>query len=161
MQCSTMVNIDSQPQGTDLYYRGMKVGKTPTKLEIGNSIFSESTVIFKQGEQTIATEKIQRRVSIPMLVFNIFLGWFTLGISWFWVAPPKDYQHFIIGNVSAKDLGGSTSVSGFSDTVTLKNGTKYESCSAAVTADSVVVTTKTGKTLVFPKTAVASFHKGN
>ncbi|MCZ8154935.1 MAG: hypothetical protein O9264_02370 [Leptospira sp.] len=165
MQCATsaIVNIDTQPVGAELYYKGNSMGKTPTSIEMGTSIFSESTLVFKNGDQTIATEKVQRRLSVPMLVFNIFLGWFTLGISWFWVAPPKEYQHFIIGNVSTKGFVSSSSgaVTGFTDTVTLKNGTKYEGCSAAVTADSVVITTKNGKTLVYRKSEVQSFKKGN
>lgn len=162
-QCSMtkVVKIDSQPNGTDVYYRGGMVGKTPTTFEMGTSIFADSTVIFKQGNQTIATEKIIRELSIPMLIFNLTLGWFTLGISWFWVAPPKEYQHFFVGNAGTAGNNSSVGISGFTDTVTLKNGTKYESCSAAVTADSVVITTRTGKTLVYPKSAVDKLKKGN
>jgi hypothetical protein len=163
MQCSmtTKITIDSQPAGVDVYYRGAPIGKTPATLEMGTSVLAESTLIFKQGDQTIATEKVQRKLSIPMLIFNVFLGWFTLGISWFWVAPPKEYQHFLVGSINTKSSNTGGAVTGFTDTVTLKNGTKYESCSAAVTADSVVITTRTGKTLVYPKSAVESLKKGN
>ncbi len=156
-----VIRIDSQPNGTDVYYKGAAIGKTPATLEMGTSIFADSTLIFKQGDQTVATEKITREVSIPMLIFNLTLGWFTLGISWFWVAPPKEYQHFLIGSVSSKGNNSTVNLSGFTDTVTLKNGTKFEMCSAAVTADSVVITTRTGKTLVYPKSSVESLKKGN
>lgn len=53
----------------------------------------------------------------------------------------------------------STGVSGFSDTVILKNGASYTNCKAAVTGDSVVVTTSDGKTIVLSKADVQTVQK--
>jgi len=61
----------------------------------------------------------------------------------------------------APDPGGGTAptVSGFEDTVVLKDGTTFANCKAAITADSVVVITSDGRTLVFQKALVASVKK--
>lgn len=55
--------------------------------------------------------------------------------------------------------GAPQTVAGFDDIVTLRNGTVIGSCKAAVTADSVVVTTTDGRTMVFPKSQVLSVKK--
>lgn len=56
-----------------------------------------------------------------------------------------------------KPTGGA--VSGFNDVVVLKNGATFTNCKAAVTADSVVVTTSDGKTIVLRKAEVQSVQK--
>jgi len=62
---------------------------------------------------------------------------------------------------SVPGIAGSATVTGFGDTVTLKNGSSFANCKAAVTGDSVVVTTTDGKTIVLQKSEVQSVKKGN
>ena len=56
-----------------------------------------------------------------------------------------------------KPTGGA--VSGFNDVVILKSGASFTNCKAAVTADSVVVTTSDGRTIVLRKAEVQSVQK--
>ena len=52
-----------------------------------------------------------------------------------------------------------TTASGFSDTVILKNGTKFSNVKATPTGDSIVIVTAEGKTSVYPKKEVKSILK--
>ena len=54
---------------------------------------------------------------------------------------------------------GTGTVSGFNDVVILKSGASFTNCKAAVTADSVVVTTSDGRTIVLRKAEVQSVQK--
>ncbi|MBL8021139.1 MAG: hypothetical protein JNM27_15835 [Leptospirales bacterium] len=65
----------------------------------------------------------------------------------------------VVGDDGQVPGPSSTGVSGFSDTVILKNGASYTNCKAAVTGDSVVVTTSDGKTIVLSKADVQTVQK--
>lgn len=160
VQCSTLVTIDSEPKGAQVSYQGRQLGSTPTKVDMGDSLFTDSAVTVKLGDASRIVQ-VERRISVPMLIFNVFFGWFCLGITWLWVAPHKDYQNVLLPNIKPGATTGQQGLTGFNDTVTMKNGQKYEGCKAAVTSDSVVITTRDGRTLVFPKSQVEGVIKGN
>ena len=51
-------------------------------------------------------------------------------------------------------------ITGFNDTVVLRNGQVLNNVKVAVTPDSVIVTTRDGRTLVYPKSDVRSVRRG-
>lgn len=160
VNCSTMVKITSEPPDAELTYKGRMVGKTPLEMEMSDSLFEETKITLKkEGYQTRDTF-IERRVSTGMLIFNVLFGIFTLMISWLYVAPPKEYQNFVLYKVP--EVKPETAVTGraFTDTVILKNGQRYENCRAAVTADSVIVTPREGSPIILPKSSVDQLIRG-
>lgn len=115
-----------------------------------------NTVLFGSyawGEGTVAQAARKANITRIVSVHKEALGVLTLYNRLCTVVRGSDEP--------APDPGGGTTpaVSGFEDTVTLKDGTTFANCKAAITADSVVVITSDGRTLVFQKALVASVKK--
>jgi len=152
--CSTMVKLQTEPQGVDIIYEGKNLGKGPVDIEISNFIFQDGKITFKQGDRT-ETAQLQRRISIVHLIFS----W--LFVPLLWIAPPKENQLFVLTNIKGGGGVPANYAAAFRDVVLLKNGQRIDNCKAAVTADSIVITTSDGRTLVYPKAQVDSVRRGN
>ena len=160
VSCSTMVTVKTLPAeaGVTIIHQNKERGAGEATFEVPGDLFHDPTVRFVKDGRLVLTAQMQRRISVGFVI----LGFFTLGVGLIWAVPIREDQLF---DVSAALKGPGTPftmpVTGFTDTVILRTGQAYQGVKAAVTSDSVVITTRDGRTLVIPKSGVQSVQKGN
>ena len=87
--CSTMVRIETEPSGADVYVNDVKIGKSPVEQEYSNFVGNEYYVrIERKGYRTIRT-KLDKEFKVGALVGGLFI-W----PIWLWVWGPSEMQYF-------------------------------------------------------------------
>ena len=159
--CATTVTVKTTPTnaGVSIIYEGKERGVGEATFETGSSIFADALLTFQKGGEMVTQQRMERRFSVGYFL----LGYVSLFVTWLWIAPFKETQIVDLAPFLKNRPGyvAQPVLTGFTDTVTLKNGQVFAGVKAAVTADSIVMTTRDGKTLVFGKADVQSIKKGN
>ncbi|MBM9575804.1 hypothetical protein JWG45_01430 [Leptospira sp. 201903070] len=88
---STMVKINTEPSGLDVYYQGMKVGKSPVDVEMSNLVFERHVVEFRKDKKVLRTLPVITEIKAINLI-----GGICLWVPFIWIAGPKSYQNFTI-----------------------------------------------------------------
>lgn len=157
VSCSTMVTVKTLPPGAGvtIIHQNKEQGVGEATFEVPGHVFQDATVRFVKNGKILLTTQMQRRISVGFLIAGIFFA-----VPLLWAVPVREDQMFDL-SAQLSAAGPAPIVTGFTDTVVLHTGQVYSGVKAAVTADSVVVTTSDGRTLVFPKSGVQSVKKGN
>ncbi len=88
--CSTMVTVDSEPKGVEVYINQKYVGTTPVEKKLSN--FAANTYnlrLKKDGYKTLETQ-LEKEVKAGAVVGGIFL----LGIPLLWVYGPQKEHYY-------------------------------------------------------------------
>ncbi len=93
MQCSpsTMVKINTEPAGLDVYYQGMKIGKSPVDVEMSNLVFEKHIVEIKKDKKILRTLPVVTEIKTTNLI-----GGICFGVPFIWISGPKSYQNYTI-----------------------------------------------------------------
>ncbi len=87
---TTTIEIDSTPQGADIYLDGEKVGKTPLIMEMSNAIGKNNPkVILKKKGYNNLEGRLEHELQKSNLIYGIF--WWS---SLFYTSAPISYQNF-------------------------------------------------------------------
>jgi preprotein translocase subunit YajC len=92
--CSTLVNINSEPQGAQVIVDGKMLGKTPVKVEISNLAWAEYRVVLTKEGYNPVDRYLIKEVKILPAVASVpfcFAPWPLI-----WVQGPQDNQFFIL-----------------------------------------------------------------
>lgn len=156
--CSTMVTVKTLPPGSGvtIIHQNQERGSGEATFEVPGDVFHDATVRFVKDGRILLTTQMQRRISVGFLILGL-----VTGVALIWAVPVREDQMFDMAPYLTSGPQVSLPVTGFTDTVILRTGQSYQGVKAAVTADSVVVTTRDGRTLVIPKSGVQSVQKGN
>ena len=86
--CSTMVRIETEPSGADVYVNDVKIGKSPVEQEYSNFVGNQYYVrIERKGYRTIRT-KLDKEFKVGAFVGGLFI-W----PIWLWVWGPSEMQY--------------------------------------------------------------------
>jgi len=87
--CSTMVRIETEPPGADVYVNDVKIGKSPVEQEYSNFVGNEYYVrIERKGYRTIRT-KLDKEFKVGAFVGGLFI-W----PIWLWVWGPSEMHYY-------------------------------------------------------------------
>lgn len=79
---SQTVNIQSEPQGVDLYLDGQPVGRTPVELEVDRDTFGSKMVMLKkEGYETKQFHLKKTINSVSILNFTLLTPWATDAVT--------------------------------------------------------------------------------
>jgi hypothetical protein len=88
---NTMVTIDSQPQGAEVFIDGKPVGETPTQTRLSNAAWEDPIVrLTKEGHRTVVDD-LDKEIKI----FNGIVGFFWWP-TWLWVWGPDNIQYYYL-----------------------------------------------------------------
>ncbi|MDV6236757.1 hypothetical protein CH379_014105 [Leptospira ellisii] len=96
---STMVKINTEPSGLDVYYQGMKVGKSPVDVEMSNLIFEKHIVEIRKDKKILRTVPVATEIKSTNVV-----GGICLGVPFIWVSGPKSYQNITIDDAVTSEF---------------------------------------------------------
>ncbi|PJZ52291.1 hypothetical protein [Leptospira adleri] len=88
---STMVKINTEPSGLDVYYQGMKIGKSPVDVEMSNLVFEKHIVEIRKDKKILRTLPVVTEIKAVNLI-----GGICLWVPFIWIAGPKSYQNYTI-----------------------------------------------------------------
>ena len=87
--CSTLVRIETEPSGADVYVNDVKIGKSPVEQEYSNFVGNEYYVrIEKAGYRTIRA-KMDKEFKV-----GAFIGGLFIWPIWLWVWGPSEIQYY-------------------------------------------------------------------
>ncbi|TGK29473.1 hypothetical protein EHQ12_17345 [Leptospira gomenensis] len=96
---STMVKVNTEPAGLEVYYQGMKVGKAPVDVEMSNIIFEKHVLEIRKDK------KILRTVPVITEVKSInIIGGICFLVPFIWVSGPKSYQNITIDDAITSEF---------------------------------------------------------
>jgi hypothetical protein len=88
--CSTMVAIQTDPEGASVKINGQPVGKTPLTTELSNFDFDDYVVEVKKDGYEPLTAALQKEFKVGQFIVGLLLWWPEL----LWVYGPKPLQTF-------------------------------------------------------------------
>lgn len=90
-QCTTTVKINTDPEGLDIYYQNMRLGKSPVEAVMPDGVFESYYLEIKKDRKFLRTVRLATEVKALALVGGIcFL------VPFIWVVGPRSYQQYTI-----------------------------------------------------------------
>ncbi|WP_028975407.1 PEGA domain-containing protein [Spirochaeta cellobiosiphila] len=86
---STMVNIDTNVEGAEVYYQGQLLGKSPVQAKITNAAWKDPSVIVKKEGYRDMQYTLEKEVQ----PFNTAVGCLLWWPSLLWMYGPAEYQY--------------------------------------------------------------------
>lgn len=151
--CGTTVTINTDPPNVNAYYQGRDLGQTPVKERMTDFVSTEHVVEFRKGDRFIKKVTLKKEPKWLALIGGLFFFY----VPGLWGYGPEGYQFFDLK--AEPGSGGPTQASNFTDTVVMKDGTRYANVKAVILEGKVIVTTSDGKAYVFNKSEVDTIKK--
>ena len=88
--CNTLVRIESEPPGADVYINEQYIGETPVEKSLSDFVGNDYRVRLElEGHQEIRTE-LEKEVKADVLIIGLFL----LCVPLLWVYGPEEYHYY-------------------------------------------------------------------
>lgn len=89
VSCTTLVTIDSNVEGAEVYVDGMPVGPTPVEVELSNVAWEDHKIDLEANGYKPVSRNAEKEPKVAPIIAGILLGYWPL----IWSYGPKDYQY--------------------------------------------------------------------
>lgn len=89
--CSTLVTIDSEPRGADLYINNKKVGQTPYSAKLDDLVSKEYHVILKKEGYKDCHGVLEKEIKIGALIGGVLIL-----VPFLWCYGPAPFHNYIL-----------------------------------------------------------------
>ena len=94
--CSTLVRVESEPSGADVYINEQYIGETPAEKRLSDFVGNDYHIRLElEGHQEIRA-KLEKEVKADTLIIGLFLLWVPL----LWVYGPEEYHYYKLATES-------------------------------------------------------------
>lgn len=88
---NTLVTIESDPQGAEVYLDHRLIGETPVTMRMSNGLWEDPMVLLRKEGYRDAVTSLKKEIKVPNLVIGLFV-WPSL----LWVYGPDAYQYYTL-----------------------------------------------------------------
>jgi hypothetical protein len=122
VSCSTMVTINSEPEGAEVYLDQRYMGDTPITKELSNLITHQYRIrLEKEGYKTIRGE-LQKEIKPGILVVGILLTWIPL----LWVYGPQEHHFYKLQPKTGETAASAVIINERPEVITYVDGEKLD-----------------------------------
>ncbi len=93
--CSTLVHIDTKPEGAKTRINGRTIDQTPSRTSLSDFIFNQYDIVIEKDGYFPLRINLEKELKFGPIIWGFFLGYWP----WLWAYGPKPYYYFELDEI--------------------------------------------------------------